>query len=107
MKNILDIFSKHILLSLVVFVLGCFIFIKLYEKFLSIILSDKFKFLKDRNKEVCFEIALFGAIFLTFSLFIEAKYGAPFIWLFCSISLLFGGGLGLIPFSFIEKTKKK
>jgi len=103
MQNIVDILSEQLLLSLITFLIASFIFIKLYEKLLAKKISNKFKFLKDRNKEVCFEISLFGALFFIIILLIKVKYDAPFIWLLCSIFLLFAGVLGLMPFSFIKK----
>lgn len=109
MQNIFNDFfgylSKQLLMSLTIFLVAGFIFIKSYEKLLAKKISNKFKFLRDRNNEVCFEIFLFGVLSCIAILLIKVKYNPPFIWVLLSIAMLFGGALGLIPFSFIEKTK--
>jgi hypothetical protein len=113
MQNVLEKFfvylSKQLLVSLIIFIVTGFIFIKLYEKFLIKKMSNKFKFFGDRNKEVYFGIFLMGLLFFIIILLIKINYNVPipFIWLLGSGSCVIGGALGLIPFSFIEKKSNK
>lgn len=106
-ENIFTYLSNQLLISLLIFLGVVFIFIRLYEIFISRILTEKFKFFQDRNKEIPLELFLAGVILLGLCLLIKIKYAIPFIWLLCSLSLLIGGALGIIPFSFIEKKKSK
>ena len=107
LENIFTYLSKQLLISLLIFLSIAFIFMKLYEMFLSKRVSKKLKFLQDREKEIPFEIFLTGGLLLGICLLIKLRYAIPFIWLLCSISLLIGGVLGIVPFSFIEKRKQR
>lgn len=113
MQNLFEKFfvylSKHLLLSLIIFIVTSFIFIKLYEKFLIKSISNKFKFFRDPNKKVYFGIFLIGLLFFITILLIKINYNVPipFIWLLGVSSCIIGGILGLIPFSFIEKKSNK
>lgn len=111
MQNILTPFftylSNQLLISLLIFLGVSFIFIKLYEIFISRKITEKFKFFQDRDKEIPLELLLSGGTLLVLCLLIKIRYTIPFIWLLCSAFLLIGGALGLIPFSFVEKKKIK
>lgn len=80
---------------------------KFYEKFLSKKINNKFKFLKDRDKEICFEIFLTGLFIFIIVLLIKINYDSPLIWLLCSIFLMIGGALGMLPFSFIKNRNQR
>ncbi len=103
MQDIFEYLSKHLLVSIIIFLGIIFIFGKLFEKFLTKRLNRRFEFLKNRNNEICFIVFLSGALFLVFILLIRMKYSFPFIWLLGSSSLIIGGLLGLVPFSFLEE----
>ena len=107
LRNIFTYLSKQLLISLLIFLGVAFVFIKLYEAFLSKKINKKFRFLQDREKEIPFEILLTGGLLLGICLWIKLKYAIPFIWFVCSISMVIGGALGLVPFSFIEKKKQR
>ena len=107
LENLFTYLSNQLLISLLIFLGVSFIFIKLYEIFISKKITEKFKFFHDHNKEIPLELLLAGGILLGLCLLIKIRYAIPFIWLLCSASLLIGGALGLIPFSFIEKKKPK
>lgn len=106
-ENLFIYLSKQLLISLLIFLSVVFILIRLYEIFISKRITKKFKFFQDRNKEIPLELFLSGGILLGLCLLIKLRYAIPFIWLLCSASLLIGGALGLIPFSFIEKRESK
>lgn len=107
LENLFTYLSKQLLISLLIFLGVAFIFIKIYEIFISKRITEKFKLFQDCNKEIPLELLLTGGILLGLCLLIKLRYVIPFIWLLCSASLLIGGALGLIPFSFIEKRKSK
>lgn len=85
-----------------------FIFTKFYEKFIEKGMRNRFKFLNDRNKEVAFEVLVTGFIGLLLLLFIRIiGFRINMFWWTMGILATLGGALGLIPFSFIEKSKSK
>ncbi len=105
LEKLFTFLSKQLLISLLIFLALSFIFMKFYEKFLL----KRVKFFKSHDKEICFGILLTGLVFFIPTLLIKmsCNISVPFIWLLCSGSLVIGGGLGLIPFSFIERKNKK
>ena len=107
LEKVFTYLSEQLLISLLIFLVVAFIIVKIYEIFISKKIVKKNIFFRDRNKEIPFELFLSGGILLIMCLLIKLKYAVPFIWLLCSASLLVGGILGLIPFSFIEKKKFK
>lgn len=85
-----------------------FVFTKCYERFIEKRMRNKFKFLNDRNKEVCFEVFVTGSIgFLLLLLMKIVGFKIHYFWWVMVILTSFGSVLGLIPFSFIEKRKSK
>lgn len=80
------------------------VFAKFYEKFIQKKVRDKFKFLNDRDKEICFEIFVTGFIgFLLLLLMKIIGFRIHYFWWVMGILTSFGGALGLIPCSFIKK----
>ncbi len=85
-----------------------FVSTKFYEKFLEKRIHNKFKFLNNRDKEVCFEVFVTGFIgALLFLLIKTIGFRINLFWWTMVILTTFGGALGLVPFSFIEKKKSK
>lgn len=106
LKELFGFLSEQLLLSLGIFLVLLFVFMRLYEKFFFKSLKNKLKFLNNSEKAICFEIFLVGMFFLGGIWLIGQYYPYPFIWLLCSVLLVLGGALGLIPFSFIKGKNK-
>jgi hypothetical protein len=106
--NVIEYLSQksfgHSLLAFVIFIL----LLKIVTKFIENSFGKKLRQSKlSPDNVVCLEIIISGSAILIPTLliyFISQKL--IFVWLLCSIAIIIGGGLGLIPFSFVKKRRK-
>lgn len=106
--NIIDYLSQksfgHSLIAFLVFV----IFLKVITKLIDDIFDKSFKKSKlSPDSVVCLKmvIAGFAILFPTLMVYFFLRK-LIFVWVLCSIAGIIGGGLGLIPFSFVKKKRK-
>ncbi|MFH0856186.1 MAG: hypothetical protein V1869_06760 [Candidatus Omnitrophota bacterium] len=84
------------------------IFAKFYGIFLERKIINKLEFLNNRDKQVMFTVFLMGFISLLLLLLIKIiGFRIHYFWWTMGILTLFGGALGLAPFSFIERKNRE
>ena len=93
-------------IAFLICIVYAFVFDKFYERFLEKPIHSKFKFFNDRNKEVAFGVFVTSFIGLLLLLLIKIiGFRIHYFWWTMGILVAFGGALGCVPFSFIEKRK--
>jgi CHASE2 domain-containing sensor protein len=106
-KGLTHVF-KNGFITLAIFVLIFFVFTEMYEKLLAEKMRNRFRFFRNPINEKYIVILLVGLVLTIIAILIKmSAYDIPLVWLVLPVTLMIGGLLGLVPFSFFGKEARQ